>query len=72
MSFGTEIPLLLALGFVVLGPKRMQAVLGHVARAKAEFDKANRGLKSQLAAETKGTPQRRQEMMDQSQLVVVE
>jgi hypothetical protein len=27
MGFGTELPLLLALGFVVLGPKRMQATL---------------------------------------------
>ena len=57
MGFGTELPFLLALGFVVLGPKRMQAMLGHVARAKAEFGKASRGLKSQLAAETKGPPQ---------------
>ena len=54
MGFGTELPLLLALGFVVLGPKRMHAMLGHVARSKAEFDKASRGLKSQLTAETKG------------------
>jgi Sec-independent protein translocase protein TatA len=34
MSFGTELPLLLALGFVVFGPKRTQTMLGHVARAK--------------------------------------
>jgi len=27
MSFGTELPFLLALGFVVLGPKRMQTML---------------------------------------------
>jgi len=57
MGFGTELPLLLVLGFVVLGPKRMHAMLGHVARAKAEFDKASCGIKSQLAAETKGAPQ---------------
>jgi sec-independent protein translocase protein TatA len=31
MGFGTEQQLLLALGFVVLGPKRMQATLRHVA-----------------------------------------
>jgi Sec-independent protein translocase protein TatA len=48
MSFGTELPLLLALGFVVLGPKRMQTMLGHVARAKTELHKASRGIKSQL------------------------
>ena len=51
MSFGTELPLLLALGFIVLGPKRMQTMLGHVARAKTELHKlhkASRGIKSQL------------------------
>ena len=51
MGLGTELPLLLAFGFVVLGPKRMQALLGHVARAKAQFEQASRGFKSQLAAE---------------------
>lgn len=44
MGLGTEIPLLLGLGFVVLGPKRMHAMLGRVARAKAELDKMGRGL----------------------------
>jgi Sec-independent protein translocase protein TatA len=57
MSFGTELPCLLALGFVVLGPKRMQAMLGHVARAKAELHKASRAIKSQLAGEIKATLQ---------------
>lgn len=56
MSLGTEIPLLVGLGFVVLGPKRMHAMLGRVARAKTEFDKMSRGFKSHLAAETKGMP----------------
>jgi hypothetical protein len=57
MGFGTELPLLLALGFVVLGPKRMQATLGQVARAKAELDKAICGIKSQLPAGAKGALQ---------------
>jgi Sec-independent protein translocase protein TatA len=56
MGFGTEIPLLLGLGLVVLGPKRMHGMLGRVARAKTEFDKMSRGFKSHLAAETKGAP----------------
>jgi len=51
MSFGTELPLLLALGFVVLGPKRMQTMLGHVARAKAELHKASRRIKFQFPGE---------------------
>jgi Sec-independent protein translocase protein TatA len=42
---------MLLLGLVVLGPKRLHAMLGHVARAKAELEKATRGLKSQLGAE---------------------
>jgi Sec-independent protein translocase protein TatA len=57
MGFGTELPLLLALGFVVLGPKRMQATLRQVARAKAELDKAICGIKSQLPAGAKGVLQ---------------
>lgn len=51
MAFGTEILFILMLGLVVLGPKRLQAMLGYVVRAKAELENATRGLKSQLAAE---------------------
>ena len=51
MGFGTELLFLVTLGLVVLGPKRVHAVLGHVARAKAEFEEASRGFKSQLGAE---------------------
>jgi Sec-independent protein translocase protein TatA len=57
MGLVTELPLLLAFGFVVLGPKRMHAVLGQVARAKAELHKASRAIKSQLPGEIKGAPQ---------------
>ena len=56
MGLGTGLPLFVAIGFLVLGPKRMQAMLGHLARTKAEFDKASRGLKSQLSAELSGEP----------------
>ena len=51
MGFGTEILFMLMLGLVLLGPKRLHAMLGHVARAKAELDNAARGMKSQLGAE---------------------
>lgn len=54
MGFGAGLPLFVALGFLVLGPKRMHAMLGQLARAKAEFEKANRSLKSQLATELGG------------------
>ena len=56
MGFGTEILFILMLGLVVLGPKRLHAMLGHVARAKAELENATRGLKSQLVAELDVAP----------------
>jgi len=62
-GLGTGLPFFVALGFLVLGPKRMHAMLGQLAKAKAEFDKASRGLKSQLTAElggeSPGTPEDR-------------
>jgi len=54
MGFGAGLPFFVALGFLVLGPKRMHAMLGQLARGKAEFEKVNRSLKSQLAAELGG------------------
>ncbi len=51
MGFGTEIMFILMLGLLVLGPKQLHTLLGHVARAKAQFEEASRGFKSQLAAE---------------------
>jgi hypothetical protein len=36
---------------LVLGPKQLHTLLGHVARAKAQFEEARRSLKSQFAAE---------------------
>jgi Sec-independent protein translocase protein TatA len=55
VGFGTEVLFMIALGLVVLGPKRLHAMLGHVARAKAELENAARGMKSQLAAEIQVT-----------------
>ena len=51
MGFGTEILFILMLGLLALGPKQLHALLGHVARAKAQFEEASRGIKSQLAVE---------------------
>jgi Sec-independent protein translocase protein TatA len=51
MGFGTEILFILMLGLLVLGPKQLYAMLGRVARAKAELENATRGLESQLGAE---------------------
>jgi Sec-independent protein translocase protein TatA len=51
VGLSTEILFILMLGLLVLGPKQLHALLGHVARAKAQFEEASRGFKSQLAAE---------------------
>jgi Sec-independent protein translocase protein TatA len=51
VGFGTEILFMLLLGLLVLGPKRLHAMLGHVARAKAELENATRGIKSQVAVQ---------------------
>ena len=51
MGFGTEIFFFMALGVVVLDPKRLQALMVHVARAKARFEEATEALKSQLTEE---------------------
>jgi Sec-independent protein translocase protein TatA len=57
VGFGTEILFMLMLGLLVLGPKRLHTMLAHVARAKAKFEEASGGLKSQLTAELDATPQ---------------
>ena len=51
MGFGTEVLFIVVLGLLVLGPKRLHTLLGHVAQAKAQFQEASRSFKSQLAAE---------------------
>jgi len=51
VRFGTEILFMLVLGTLLLGPKRLRTMLGHVARAKAQLERASRRFKSQLEAE---------------------
>jgi len=53
-GFGTELLLFTALGYVVLGPKRMQALLGKIARVKAEFDRTKREIRSQITTDVEG------------------
>jgi Sec-independent protein translocase protein TatA len=57
MSFGTEALFMIILGLLMLGPKRLHTVLQHLAQMRADFEKASRGVKSQLAAELEGVPQ---------------
>jgi Sec-independent protein translocase protein TatA len=55
-GFGTELLLFCGLGYVVLGPKRMHALLHHIARAKVQFEKTRQEIKSQLATELDAEP----------------
>ncbi len=60
MGFGTEILFILVLGLVALRPKRLHAMLGHVARAKTSLENMTRGIKSQLGAELEAARRERQ------------
>lgn len=55
MGLGTEILFMLVLGALLLGPKQLHEMLGHVARARAQFEKIRRSLKSQLEQELDAT-----------------
>lgn len=54
MVFGSEILLLLVLGLLMLGPKRLPAIMRNVARAKVQFESATRNFESQLNAQFEG------------------
>jgi len=56
VGFGTELLFILMLALLVLGPKQLHSMLGHVARAKAELENATRGIRSQLAAQLDAAP----------------
>jgi Sec-independent protein translocase protein TatA len=57
VGLGSEILFILVIGLLVLGPKQLHTLLGHVARAKAQFEEASRSFKSQLAVELEATHQ---------------
>ena len=54
MGFGTEIFFFAGLAVLVLGPKRLHAMIGHVMRAKAQFEETTQAFKSQLVQELDG------------------
>lgn len=56
MAFGSEILLLMGAGFVVLGPKRMQSMLGQIGRAKAQFDRASRSFLTEVSSSLDENP----------------
>ena len=51
MGFGTQMLFLVALGLLVLGPKKTHALLRQVAKYKADFDRATRSIKAQITSE---------------------
>jgi Sec-independent protein translocase protein TatA len=70
VGFGVEILFVIMLGLLVLGPKQLHALLGLVARVKAQFEEASRDFESQLTTELDGTHQERE--TDSSQELVVQ
>jgi hypothetical protein len=55
-GFGTELLLFCGLGYVILGPKRMQALLQSIARAKRDFDLTRARITTQLSTELDPEP----------------
>ena len=51
-----ELLLFCGLGYVILGPQRMHAILQHIARAKVEFERTKQDITSQLASELDAGP----------------
>jgi Sec-independent protein translocase protein TatA len=60
MGLSSEILFILMLALLVLGPKKLQTLLGCLARAKARVEEMSRGVKSQLAAELDGRERARE------------
>lgn len=55
MGFGTGVLFICVLGVLLLGPKRMAKVFGHVVRAKDQLDDAMRKFNSRLDVELEST-----------------
>lgn len=60
MGLSSEILFILMLALLVLGPKKLQTLLGCLARAKAEFEEMSRGFRSQLSSELDAREQARE------------
>jgi Sec-independent protein translocase protein TatA len=55
VGFGTEVLFIVVLGVLLLGPQKVAAILGHIARAKAQLERASGDFKAQLSAELEPT-----------------
>jgi Sec-independent protein translocase protein TatA len=51
IGMGTLIALLFVIGFLVLGPKRMQEVMRQLGKVKGQLNQSSRDLKIRVAAE---------------------
>ena len=47
---GTELVFVFVLGFMLLGPRKFPAILGHIARAKAQLKQATHTFGTELDA----------------------
>ena len=50
MGFVTEALFVFVLGFLMLGPKKLPAIIGHIARVKAQLNKATQSFTTELDA----------------------
>ena len=50
MGLGTELLFAFVLGFLLLGPKKLPAILGRIARAKAQLKQATHTVAAELDA----------------------
>ena len=44
MGFGGDVSFIFVLGLLLLGPKRMSTIVGHIARTKAQLKQAARSV----------------------------
>ncbi len=62
MGFGSEVLFIIALVFLLLGPKQLPAILEHIAHAKAQLKSATHNFASELNAALETSS--RQQVMD--------
>jgi Sec-independent protein translocase protein TatA len=50
VGFGIELLFVFVLGFLLLGPKKLPVIFGHIARARTQLKHATRDCTSELGA----------------------
>jgi Sec-independent protein translocase protein TatA len=64
VGFGSELLFVFVLGFLLLGPKKLPALLRRIARVKAQLKQATHGLTAELDAALE--PHKQPEMNSQA------